>query len=403
MIDGLADGITVVGKYVDGLHISLYGAPRQAVLETLRTERKASIDSEFGIIPGVPGGPLVLKPRGRGKYPFVVENDALDMSLTDAGRLPGTMPRAKIRVRARALYTYGLGQVESIVEALAGCFVQPGFGVRVSRYDVAVDFQCPGWKMPDRKDIITGLHGKTYDEGPERITGRTFGDVNGTFQVVIYDKTREIKKHHKEALMTGIWAAREAYDDQLPVIRIEFRFFRKALRELKVEDPLTGQLHSIDTLSDLRSSEGDLIRYVVGGDGKRRCFRVASPETRHRRPDRRSAAPWWQEISRSFLEDKRETGRIRRRSPSSNPDHKRAVRELVTYAVKSAALTRLLGLHPVSSSSDFLGPVPLQYLPEWLAAKGFRSFEEAVDREAKKVRGRVAALAPQATSNYVGP
>ncbi len=101
--------------------------------------------------------------------------------------------------------------------------------------------------------------------------------------------------------------------------------------------------------------------------------------SRHRRPDRRKADPLWEEICYSFLKDLPETGRVRQRSASSGPDLKRARTTALTNMIQTAAWEKLQGLNPYPSPEEYLGSVFLQYLSGWLKAKGFESFEEAVD------------------------
>jgi hypothetical protein len=75
--------ITALGKHVDALHLSLFGEPRRVAFERLKATKNARRVSELGVIPGVPGGPLMLKPRGRGRHPFIIQNQAFELRLTD--------------------------------------------------------------------------------------------------------------------------------------------------------------------------------------------------------------------------------------------------------------------------------------------------------------------------------
>lgn len=385
--------INVVGRWVDGLHISVFGEPGRRAFERLRTANVSRGSYELGTLPRVPGRSLVVLPRGRGRYPFVAANGDFEMFLTDAGGMPREMPRMRLRFGADFLHGHDIEEAEARVEAIAGYFLEPGFRVQVSRFDVAVDFQSPGWSMPDRKDVITRASGRIDDKGPERITGMTFGKAKGPLQVVIYDKTRDIKRRRRERA-EELWVTAETYDERLPVIRVELRFFRAALRQFRTEDRDSGQSRGIDTLADLRSCVGDLIRYVVGKDGKKSWFRVASPDTRHRRSELRGAAPWWQEVSRALLEGAPEAGRTRLLTTSSHPSLQYVGRTSVAYAVKTAALARLLGLHAADSPDNFMGSFQLHLLPGYLEAKGIGSFEEAVSFEAGKILASGATPTP---------
>ncbi len=386
---GKANGaLSVLGRYVDGLHVSVFGEPCSSVFEDLRSEKgllRASPRGlrEFRCISGVPGGPLMLTTEGGSRYQFVLRNGAVSrLEVTSRGHLPKVM----IQFRANILHDHDLKEVDAVVERIAGFFLEPGFEAKVSRFDLAVDFQAQGWEMPERKDIITRLEGRAHDEGPARLTGRTFGSKKGPLQVEIYDKTARIAKHPKEGWVRQEWAAREAYDEWLPVFRVEVRFFRNVLRQFKREDAVTGRLTGVDSVSDLNSGVGDLVRHVLGdADANGARFLVASPDTRKRRSDRRRAAPWWEEIVRAFVENLPGTGRVRRRSASSGPDLKRARSTALTALVQTAAWERARGPRLLPSPEKYLGPALLQHLPAWLEAKGFGSWGEAVDFEVKKL------------------
>jgi len=217
---------------------------------------------------------------------------------------------------------------------------------------------------------------------------------SSALRVLIYDKSREVKVSGKHEWMTQMWAAKESYTADLPVYRAEFQFFRKALRELRRQDPETGQLSGINTIADLRSGVGDLVRYVVGGKGRRAWFRVASPDSRDRRTELRGGAPWWQELARAFLEGMPETGRTRLSAASSSRSFRTTCRAFVAWAVKLAAQARLYGLNPGDSPEEFLGPFARQYLAGALEAKGRSSFEEAVSLEENEIRSSGAPPCP---------
>jgi hypothetical protein len=365
--------INIVGKYVDGLHVSVVGEHRPAVLEELREEKVALRASSLGLLRydaifDVPGGALVLTTSGGSKYQFILQNDAIKrLEVTSRGRLPQVM----IQFWAKTLYEYDLEEVGAIVESIAGHFLEPRFETKLSRVDIALDFQCAEWQWPEINDIACRARNRDVHYDGTSTSGMTFGNHNGPLQVVMYDKNREIKKHNK-AWMEDVWATKEAYNQRLPVVRAELRFFRDLLRDFDMK-----------TISDLRSGMGDLVSYAVGE--ARPWFRVASPESRGRKTERRKAAPWWDETRKAFLEGLPETGRIRQRSPSSRPDPIRARSMSITSMVKTAAWNKALGRYPTDSPEAYLGRVPLQDLDGWLEARSFKTWEEAVDFEAKKI------------------
>jgi hypothetical protein len=264
-----------------------------------------------------------------------------------------------------------LDEMEGIVDALADRFVQPGYEVMVSRFDVALDFQCAHWRWPDIDDIACRARKlDVYYEG-KTITSMTFGKGRGPLQVVIYDKSRQLGLGHSEWIK-GVWTTQESYDEWLPVVRTEMRFGRAILRDF-----------GVGNIASLRSRETDLIHYAVGSE--KPWFRVASADTRGWRQDRRGAASWWRVVSQNLLEGSPLTGRIRRRDASSTPDLRRSRSTMITNAVQTAAWEKVSGEHAADSPGQYLGPLVRKELPEWLKAKGFTTWDRAVDFEAKKI------------------
>ncbi len=372
MTDKTTPSVTVLGKFVDGLEVSVYGDPRWAVFEGLRAQKNALRatrgEREFGPIPGVPGGDFMLENKGGSKYQFVLHNGAISrLEVTSRGALPKVM----IQFRADVLYEHDLGEMEDIAEAIASHFLAPGFETKVSSFDIALDFQSADWRWPDMEDVVCRAKKRGTDYEGKAMTGMTFGKDHNPLQVVIYDKSEEIRRHHKE-WMEGVWEAKESFSGWLPVIRAELRFGRDLLKDFDVE-----------TIADLRPAMGDLIRYAVGGQTP--WFRVASPETRGRRQDRREAAPWWEELRHAFLEGTPETGRVRQRAASSTPDFRRASSTAITNLVLAAAWARLMGLHPADTPEEFFDHLITEYLPPWLENKELLSWEDAVNSRVEKI------------------
>jgi hypothetical protein len=377
--------VNILGKYCDALEVTISGRPKMAAFKWLEDERRALRQSahllrDVGAVPDVPGGPLMLTRKGGGGYHFVLQSAAIKrLELSGWRRSSQVM----VQFRATTLHEHDLTEIAPIVDKIASHFLEGSFEVLVRRVDLALDVQFPDGKMPERQDIITRLEGRTYDEGPERITGMKFGSDEGPLQVLIYNKTRQIRVHG-EGWIKADWATRATYDQGLDVHRIEIRLFRDALRKFKCEDPLTGQLRGIETVSDLFLSTGDLLQDVLGRDGgKGSKFRIASPDTRHLKRDRRKSGPQGERIRRAFLEDALHAGRIRTHTPSSSPSLKSARSTAVTFAVLAAAWECVLHGHPPKPVEEYLAPSLLQELPQWLKRKGHGSWREAVVLQAK--------------------
>lgn len=85
-----------------------------------------------------------------------------------------------------------------------------------------------------------------------------FGSHGSTLSCVIYDKLREITTSGK-TWMLPIWAF-HGHDGKLPVARVEFRWKREALHNLKQE----GVFHGIESLADLKQYLPYLWTYSAG-------------------------------------------------------------------------------------------------------------------------------------------
>jgi hypothetical protein len=380
--------VNIVGKYVDGLEVSVSGRFRTPVFEWLKAEKRALRASahncrDIGPVPGVLRSPLMLTGKGGGSYYFILEHAAIErLVLTTWERTPEIV----IRFRTKTLHEHDLREIEAFVDKVAAYFLEDDFKVLVSRFDVAVDVQLPGGKMPARQDIITRLKGRTFDESPERITGMKFGSDKGPLQIELYNKTRELKVHRNKGWIKADWATSETYDEGLDVQRIEFRFFREFLHQFKREDPMTGQVCGIDSISDLISSTEDLFRYVLGRDGgKGSQFRIASPDSRGLKRYRRRSSPWWEKICRELLKDTLQAGRIRTHTPSSSPSLESALSTAVTWMVLAAAWECVLHDHPPKPAEEYLGPSLLPILPKRLKRDGHGSWEEAVAFKANRL------------------
>jgi len=366
--------IGVLSKHVDGLEVSVSGEPVRSVFEELRSEKRALGASprglrEFGSVSGVPGGPLMLTAHGGSRYQFVLRNGAISrLEVTSRGKLPNVM----IQFRAETLQERSLEEVDAIVEALAGRFLEPGFQTKVGSFHEALEFQCTDWQWPEIGDIVCRARKKDLHHENGAVSGVTCGKKRAPLQVVIYDKSLHVRTHPKGEWIKGVWDEKDAYHDRLPVIRVELRFARHLLKDF-----------GVDTIADLRTSTGDLIGHAVGGE--RPWFRVCSVGSREDRPNRRTVAPLWQSITGVLLKGMPEMGRVRRRSSTSSPDLQRDCRTHITYAVKVAAWTRVSGQHTVKSPEQVLEAIALRYLPAWLEDKGFSSWDEAVDFEVKKL------------------
>src|SRR6266567_4080981 len=147
----------------------------------------------------------------------------------------------------------------------------------------------------------TDLDVRSYSYGLQR-SGLDFS-ARGPMSCCIYDKTRELKKSGK-IWFEDLWA-RNGWEDEQTVWRVEFRFKREALHELKAE----GLFHGIEDAYDLPECLKVLWAYAAGyvdggEDGSPDGWlRLVVPSDEDQTRSRWSTHPAWVDVQRAFLVD----------------------------------------------------------------------------------------------------
>jgi len=147
----------------------------------------------------------------------------------------------------------------------------------------------------------TDLDVRSYSYGLQR-SGLDFS-ARGPMSCCIYDKTRELKKSGK-IWFEDVWLL-NGWEDGQTVWRVEFRFKREALHELKAE----GLFHGIENAYDLPDRLRVLWAYAAGHvdggeDGSPDGWlRLVLPSEEDRTRSRWSTHPAWVEVQRAFLVD----------------------------------------------------------------------------------------------------
>ena len=220
-------------------------------------------------------------------------------------------------------------------------------------------------------------------------TGITFSP-DGSLSCVIYDKTREAKRSGK-LWFHDLWRC-NGWDGDSQVWRVECRFKRDALHELKQE----GVFHGIEDVCDLPDRLPVLWVYAVGQvggspadglpDGWLRYVVPVEDDNRSRWPTH----PTWQVIQGAFLapqEYPQDFGKIiRKRKEERNI--RKGIESVVGYGT---SLSAWAGGELARSDAD------LSMFLHWLAGKGEEYLEEQ-DREfAKEVQRKRIKLGLQAS------
>lgn len=255
--------------------------------------------------PEIPGGPFYVSANGRKGSPYVLENSRFNIGINRRG---GSRPVLTVQVASALLYEYELDAVEHAVQLLLARLMDDVTKLTVSRADVALDFQEKGWEYPSMSECKTRARDRFVNYQGNVKTGMTFGKHHGSLQVQIYSKSETLKADNKE-WMKRIWSTNNpAYDEETGVQRVEVRFYRQALREMKNDEG------SITSISDLAHSLSDLAHYAIAGP--KPYFRVLDPllvqsGLNSRNTERIDDAGWWEIVKRGFARLAGESSRKR--------------------------------------------------------------------------------------------
>ena len=359
--------LTALGTHLDTLYLSIYcelPQKRKDLFEGARLEaqEEESDKRELCEVPGLPGGMWYMRPYGRGeRFRYVMENASFYVAI--CAYETTKFPRIDFQFKAETLYEYGTQSYAELVRR----YVRAFFGlldyeVKVSRADVAVDFQLEGFECPQMADVVTRArkwqaHGD-YGLQNGLILGR--GKKHGALEAKIYNKSLEIEGSDK-AWMFQIWKAAGGYSDQLPVWRAEVTLYRQGLAAFEV-----------NTLEDFIGSMGDLLGYAIG-EGAGGWLRVCDPSTRHHKDHkheaRRESADWWGELREQFLKKAAKTGR-KRKGHDPNPTIVRNIELAGAHMVRAAALARLHTGHQLPRNPEAWGREVGRMYAELLSGKG---------------------------------
>lgn len=324
--------LSPVGKYVDALYVSVSFDFPDHLKELLSAAKEAARGSGDELVhlmaspAGLPGGDWYIRPGGRGKYQYVLENGCYWLAFSTWANMPGL----QLQFKAATLYEYEAHQYAVMVDDVVRHFLGSNalYEVRVSRCDLAVDFQMAGFKLPAMEDVQTRARHRAVHYRGSVANTLTLGRRNGGLQSQIYCKSEELLIGDK-AWMFEVWRATGRYDESLPVWRAEVRFFREGLRSFEVR-----------TVDDLMAALGDLVGYAVGTETGA-WFRVLSGESRDAtNSTRRPASSWWAVLVDFFINGLIGTGR-KRRGYDSNPSLDRCIKLAGSMMARAAALHRL--------------------------------------------------------------
>ncbi len=237
-----------VNEACDTLILNLHGKIGEELADELDRRKRDAQEAEDALPTSweFQGQRLFIRPTGGGRqWRWVLfcgdHYLHLDVGL---GRLNGI--GCKVRCSSLLLHEQGLeGALAAVSAFLVGWLGHQIFRLQVSEAHLCVDIA--GWSLTgaDAERFITkgGMHVlpdedaaavPEVDQRGRKIRAFTFSKT-APHSCAIYDKTHEIKVHHKEWFF-DVWRA-NGWDEESPVTRVEFRYERPCLSELGIEEP----------------------------------------------------------------------------------------------------------------------------------------------------------------------
>jgi hypothetical protein len=209
------------------------------------------------------GEPLFIKPHGAGRqWRWILHSPSIHVDV-GLGRLTHIV--AKARLSSAFLWEHEIGTALALLYGFLSEFLQVPFTLQVSEVHLCVDVGDWALSLSDLPAFITRSRSKGVrlgsDAADEELDARLEGtgpfiapgDVRVQFAgrrlatldfskgaphaCCIYDKTAEIAVSRKD-WMQEVWTS-NGWDGESRVTRVEFRYKRECLREMKVEEAYT--------------------------------------------------------------------------------------------------------------------------------------------------------------------
>ena len=272
------DTLVVNGYYTDEQGNPVKQDLEEGLQGTLRHLKEGAI-AESGEIPTqwtFAGQTLHMQPNGgnHGQFPYLLKCPLLTLAVSH-GKWNGI---AQVRLSSEYLWgCQGLNAALVEVNTLLYEFFQADIYLQLSDTDLCVDMA--GWDELGNMGVRTDFVSRSRKRVPhyeadwtcETASEYSYGllpsgfdfSPRGPMSCTIYDKTREIKKSGK-VWMEDVWRANGWDEDEdVMVWRIEFKFSREALHELK-----DGEVfHGIESAYDFVDRLEVLWAYAAGQVG----------------------------------------------------------------------------------------------------------------------------------------
>jgi hypothetical protein len=284
-----ASRVRVLVSGIDTLHLFTTTPIRRKLVVALEEAKQAAIQTpRHGRLPveTIAGHTLTVERHGARTAPLLLDSEHMAVRVNPYAAQ--NLPSVGVELRALYLWQKGAHEAARQAQAVADALTQaslPGDDVlRVSRVDLAVDFQ--GWipRVDDEDRFVTRAADRAMHKQRRAFTGFMFG--RGDLAARLYDKTREIE-HSGKPWFRQVWARSPAYDPGTPVWRLEFQVKREALRAMRAK-PVDGDAVAIDTWPDALAHARALWRFLSS-----RWLALRLPRTGK---TRQRVAPHWETL-----------------------------------------------------------------------------------------------------------
>lgn len=296
-VSGLsASSVRVLAAFVDTLVLNVY--PTDPAFQQIKgrvspdlqdeltrlkeqaQEQEEDLETRF-VFAGVP---LCMTRKGKDGFQWILRSAKLSLAVNRGSKM-----QLLAQVRCSSEYLWSRRDLAKVIPEVY-VFLTLIFGQYIQLQPSAIDLACDVsgldfWSVRNVKEhFVTRAQlsgecpvgSEMLVDGPDalkrrwdRLTGLPFGARSGALSTLIYDKTYEIAYQSPEkAWMQDIWQQAKdehggpLWDGSSPVWRVEVRWRRPGLNELKGDD-----FHGLSDAYDLESKLWGLWCYAVGHPG----------------------------------------------------------------------------------------------------------------------------------------
>jgi hypothetical protein len=262
---------------VDSLYLSYAGELKPDVeqdLESLKSLAQSGDPQEqAGAVLCICDHRFEVKDKGKGRYPFVLQDAVFHLQLSRAQAK--SLPMVYAQIGSEALIRTGVKYTTIALNNLVSVLGTTRAPATVSRVDLCVDFITEfDLEVIPRNAWINRANKRSSHEDRGRFSGLTFG-MGGALSARLYDKTLEIERSEKTYLH-DLWRD-AAWAGEYPVWRLEFEFHRTVLREF-----------AITTVEELLARRSDLWCYAM------HWLRLVVPSPTDKTKERWPNHPLWE-------------------------------------------------------------------------------------------------------------